>query len=320
MLTDEQFGRRLGDQLRHETAGVRADPNLAATLRRRQVRRSWTIRSAVGTTAVALAAVAVMVATSGRGGPAPTIAAGDGNPTPSGTAAPPSSDEPVVSAAYVRAATIEALGNAADYVIFSKTTYDSGYYDTWTDKSTQRYRNDVYTTLPAATAVPDGPPAADGSPGFPDIPRGPMRLQQSHAVEGPPGDQKITTVDYDQRWWSVRHDNDAPPPPVGLDVTDQDSVREAISDGTAELLGHEDVNGIDTVHLRVIGAQREYRLDLWVDSTSYLPIKEDMVKGTGTGEFSPEHNVATTYTWLPRTEENLTLLTLTPPTDFKRIP
>jgi hypothetical protein len=322
MLTDEQFGRRLGDQLRHETAGVRADPNLGATLRRRQVRRTWTVRSAVAAAAVAVAAVAVVATTAGRGGPEQTVAVDDGTPTPSSTAAPTSTEEAVLSAAYVRAATIEALGNAADYVIFSKTTYDSGYYDTWTDKSTKRYRNDVYTTLPALTTEP-GDRSADDGPELRDVPRGPMRLQQSHAAEGPPGDRKITSVDYDKRWWSVSPEKvDLPTSAIGLDVTDQDSVREAISDGTAELLGHEEVNGIDTLHLRVIGSKREFRLDLWVDSKSYLPIKEDLVKSSGPGpnEFSPEHNVATTYEWLPRTEENLKFLTLTPPADFKRIP
>jgi hypothetical protein len=311
MLDDEQFGRRLGDQLRHETAGVHADPNLIAALRRRQVRRTRTVRAAVATTTAAVAAITVTVTMAGRSAPAGSEQTA--GPTSSGTAPSSTVEVPVLNAAQVRAATIEALGKASDYVIFSKTTYDSGYYDTWLDKSTNRYRNDVYTTLPAAT---------EGGRRMPDPhnpPRGPMRLSQSHAASGPRTNRETISVDYDGKWWSVSHDTDAPGSAIGLDVTDQESVRAAISNGTAELLGHEDVNGIDTLHLRVIGQKLEFRLDLWVDSKSYLPIKDDLVKGDGSGEFKPSHNVATTYKWLPKTEENLRFLTLTPPADFKKI-
>jgi hypothetical protein len=95
-----------------------------------------------------------------------------------------------------------------------------------------------------------------------------------------------------------------------------------VAEGKVELVGQEKVGTVDTHHLRVIGPRREYKIDLWVDSTTYLPVKETAVKAgnkQGGEEFPESKGEVITYTWLPRTEENLAELTLTPPADFKQL-
>ncbi|HEV2781196.1 MAG TPA: hypothetical protein VGX25_17580 [Actinophytocola sp.] len=150
-----------------------------------------------------------------------------------------------------------------------------------------------------------------------------MRRQQSHSASGPDGDQDIVWVDYDLRKWSTGHRTDRNPPSAIPDITDADSIRTAITDGTVELVGRETVDGLDTLHLRLFGPNREYRIDMWVDSRTYLPVREIAAKssgGTGDQEFPSAHAVTTTYDWLPRTPDNLARLVLTPPAGFERLP
>ncbi|MEU4522607.1 hypothetical protein AB0F52_28325 [Amycolatopsis sp. NPDC024027] len=315
MLTDEQYGRRIGDRLRHEIDDVHASPELVRELRRRRTRRTWAITGAIATPVAAAAVVAVVVSTQ---------ATPDRSVTAAPSSAAPSSAQPrIVTVAYIQAETVKALGQGTQYVIYSKDTYESGYYETWTDKATQRYRNDVYTRLPAAAqasrtgdrkmTVPAGPPTP---------PSGPPHRQQSHAVKGAGEGQEITTIDWEGNWWSVDHLSDGKPQTPIPDPTDPDGMRKAVAEGKVELVGQEKIGAVDTHHLRVIGPRREYKIDLWVDSTTYLPVKETAVKGgnkQGGEEFPESKGEAITYTWLPRTEENLAKLTLTPPDGFKRL-
>ncbi|MFF1611956.1 hypothetical protein ACFVYA_29575 [Amycolatopsis sp. NPDC058278] len=310
MLTDEQYGRRIGDRLRHEIDDVHASPDLVRKLRRRRTRRTWAITGAIATPVAAAAVVAVVVST-------------QATPDRAATAAPTSAQPRIVTVAYVQAETVKALGQGTQYVIYSKDTYESGYYETWTDKATHRYRNDVYTSLPATTqtgragdrkmTLPSGPPTP---------PSGPPHRQQSHAVKSLGESQEITTVDWENKWWSVDHLRDGKPQTPIPDPTDPDGMRKAVAEGKVELVGQEKVGTVDTHHLRVIGSRREYKIDLWVDSTTYLPVKETAVKGgneQGGEEFPESKGEVTTYTWLPRTEENLAKLTLAPPADFKQL-
>ncbi len=315
MLTDEQYGRRIGDRLRHEIDDVQASPDLVRELRRRRTRRTWAITGAIATPVAAAAVVAVVVSIQAT--PSRSITAA---PT---SAAPASAQPRIVTVAYIQAETVKALGQGTQYVIYSKDTYESGYYETWTDKATQRYRNDIYTRLPAATQAGrtgDGKMPLPSSPSTP--PSGPPHRQQSHAVKGPWESQEITTVDWEKKWWSVDHLSDDKPQTPIPDPTDPDGMRKAVAEGKVELVGQEKIGTVDTHHLRVIGPRREYKIDLWVDSTTYLPVKETAVKaGTKQGgeEFPESKGEVITYTWLPRTEENLAKLTLTPPADFKQL-
>ncbi|MEV4311772.1 hypothetical protein [Actinocrispum sp. NPDC049592] len=321
MLTDEQYGRRIGDRLRHEIEDVHASPDLVRRLRRRQVKRTWAITSAIATPVAAAAVIAVVV--SSQSTPTQPIAA------PPATSAAPntstSSAAPQIhNVAYIQAETVKALGQASQYVIYSKDTYNTGYYETWTDKATLRYRNDGYTQLPPSP--PMGKRNADGSvslpAGPPKVELGPMRRQQSNAVKGPWENQEITTIDWENKWWSTHHMSEPKPNFEIPDPTDPEGLRKAVADGKLELVGQEKVGTIDTHHLRLIGPKREYKIELWVDATTYLPVKESAIKnhgGQGDQEFPESGGEAITYAWLPRTEENLAKLTLTPPADFKQI-
>ena len=66
---------------------------------------------------------------------------------------------------YVQEQTVKALGQASQYVIYAKNTYGSDHYDEWIDKATQRYRNDVYTSIAPASPAPGGKPGAPPPPG-----------------------------------------------------------------------------------------------------------------------------------------------------------
>jgi hypothetical protein len=216
--------------------------------------------------------------------------------------------------AYVQAQTVNALGQASRYVIHAKTSYAGGFYEEWIDKTTQRYRNDLYgSTGPANPVGPDGkaqaPPAPD------QIGLGSIHLMQSHSATGPSGNQDLVTVDYDLKVWWTEHVSDPKPVSAVPDPTDPDAMQKAVANGTVQLLGHETVGGVDTLHLRLFAVQRGYRLDLWVDARTFLPIAET---ATVISASTDEASVRTEYTWLPRTSGNLAHLVLTPPPGFQR--
>lgn len=305
MRTEQQYGDELGARLRHETEDIRASPDLARKLRRRQAKRTWTIRATMAVPVAAAAVAAVMVTTTGQSVPAEA----NNNPV---------QDMPVENVAQVQAQTLEAVSQASQYVIQMKSTYEGGYYDEWVDKATQRYRNDVYDQSVTTRGSADGrmtlPPAPSAQQ------PGPVHLHQSHGVSGPDGNQDVITVDYDLKTWFTSHTTDRRPTGIP-DITDADSIRKAIADGTLELVGKENVDGINTLHLRLYGPKRSYRIDMWVDSKNYLPVKEIAAKSGGKAgdkEFPAAAAVTTKYTWLPRTEENLARLVLTPPPGFEQ--
>lgn len=312
MLTDERYGRHVGTRLRQEVAGVRAAPNLVAQLRRRQLRRTLAVRAAIATPMVAAVAAAILVTTAGPPSP--------GGRAPQAGGGVPSTDSGPVrleTVAHVQAQTIKALGRASDYVIYSKTIHDGDpygvYEEQWLDKATQRSRVDYYGGGPRIRVGGSG-----GKPVFtlePDPTPGRVELRLSQSFSGPLGDQVMVQVNYyDRMWHQERYTQDAPSA-VDPDITDADAVRKAIADGTLELLGEEKVDGFDTLHLRLYGPEKSSYLDMWVDAKSYLPVKEISDKSPA----DPDSlTLNTTYRWLPRTEENLARLELTPPPGFKR--
>lgn len=308
MSADEEFGRVVGDRLREEVADIHADRDLVGALRRRQTRRIWTIRASIGAPlAAAAAAVAVLAV------PATTT-----EPPPAGDAqagAPVSTTQQQVrNLAQVQSSTIKALRSAEEYVIYEKNTMDTGYDEYWTDRSTDRYRMDAYSTIVQTDqeAIPDGQ-ATVTVPAHPDeVPTGPMHLTHSIAGDGPLGDRHYVYVDYERETWHAHHETEAPPATEVPDILDADALKQAIDEGRMELIGSERVGDRDTHHLRLFATHRGYQIDLWVDSTSYLPVRE-----TSTVIDGPAEPVMTSdYDWLPRTEENLAKLELTPPPGF----
>lgn len=303
MHTDERYGHHLGVQLQHEVDEVHAPPGLVAVLRRRQARRTWAVRAAIATPVAAAAAAVILLGQTGPGAP--------NRVQPAGNA--PSSPVQLRDVAYIQAQTIRAVSQAPQYVIYQKDAYGGGYYEVWTDRGTQRYRLDLYGR--SSLAAPSGRLVAPPSPGQESL--GPVHLQQSNSAVGPNGNRERFFVDYDLKTWSRSHDSKLTPKPVVPDPTDPDGIQAALNDGTLTLVGPETLNGRQTLHLRMFATHRGYRIDMWVDAATYLPVQETQRVIGAPDQDAPA--VTTTYSWLPRTEENLAKLVLTAPPGFRRV-
>lgn len=309
MSTDEEAGRVVGGRLRDEVADIHAARGLAGAVRerRRSQRRRWTIRVSIGAPLVAAAAAVAVVMTSGA---TPTEPRGGTHAAPPGA----TTQVRVENVAHVQAMTIQALHSAENYVIYEKQMLSHGYDEFWTDRATDRYRLDAYTTV--IESVEELEPGPDGTVTVPvkpkEPPTGPLRRTHSVAGDGPLGDIHYTYVDYDRKTWSTSHDTEKPPPLEVPDVLDADALKKAIDEGRMELIGTETIGDKETHHLRLFATIRGYQIDLWVDATSYLPVRQ-----TSTILDGPKEPVLTSdYDWLPRDEENLAKLELTPPPDF----
>ena len=313
MSANEEFGRLVGDRLRDEVADIHADRDLAGALRRRQSRRTWTIRVSIGAPLVAAAAaVAVLVVPAGPG-----VTTTEPRPTGDAQAAPPVSTttQPrVQNLAQVRDLTIRALRSAREYVIHEKNMLDTGYLEYWTDRATERYRMDAYSTLvqPDQEAGPDDKMTVPAHPD--EVRTGPIHLTHSVAGDGPLGDRHYVYVDYERETWHAFHDTEKPPALEVPDVLDADALKRAIDEGRMELIGAERIGDKDTHHLRLFATRRGYQIDLWVDSTSYLPVRQTSTVIGG----SAKPVMTSDYDWLPRTGENLAKLELTPPPGFTK--
>ncbi len=74
-------------------------------------------------------------------------------------------------------------------------------------------------------------------------------------------------------------------------------------------MGTESVNGVSVVHLR-LGTSPGYTLDLWVDATTYLPVRH-----TATG---PKLSSTVDYIWTPRASFDMSKLELSIPAGFTK--
>lgn len=310
MNTDEQYGRRIGDQLREATDDIHADPDLMRRLRKQQSRNAWTLRTTIGVPVAAAVAAIALVATAGTNtATGPT----GGNGVNTVTEQQPTEVQ-LRNVAYVQEQTLKAVGQAKDYVIFERNTYAGGHHDTWFDKRDNRYRNDVYSTIYGDVNTKPGSDRGVTAPEPGSIKPKPLMLQQSHAASGPMNNRTIVTVDWMDKWWSVDQvDESDHRTASGVDVTDPESMRAALKKGKLELLGEETIDGKRTLHLGVNGDGGS-RFEFWVDVESFLPVQSTAKKGgdTSGGELSK-------WKWLPRTPENLDKLTLTAPPGFKKM-
>jgi hypothetical protein len=273
MLTDDQLAESIGARLHAEVADIGSPPDLLTTLRRRQARRTLAVRAGL-TASLAATAATIAFATAGAGPP---------QSTPEAT-----SPARIETVAYVTGKADAALAHADQFLERTETASDGYRFVAWYDTATSRYR---------ANAYHDGRPDHD------------VAISVT-----PSGVGTVLVVDHPSRsWW--RYEKPGRPTTSSggkrlADPLDPESIRAAISAGNLEILGHDQVDGRDTLHLRWTPPRKPVPspMDLWVDATSYLPCR--MTMGTAT----------TTFAWLPRTAENLTNLDLVPPAGYTQRP
>jgi hypothetical protein len=280
MLDDDQFAAEVGARLHAELADVRPAPGLAAVVRRRHVRRKVAGYSATVATVGVAAVLGIALATAPGTRPA------------NGSMATASANAvQYETVAYVTKKADAALADLDSYLMTSTITMPTGRTEEVTDPSTGRQRTTMFSKEGARTS---------------DI-----------SESGRPSTHPtVLVVDHHARaWWTYTL---APPPGVpnvdNENFTDPAEIRAALTAGTMQVVGHEQTDGADALHLRLVITRPkrtgtlDLTVDLWVDATSYLPRK--VVGGT----------VTTTFSWLPRTEANLARLDLTPPAGYRHLP
>jgi hypothetical protein len=279
MSTDEDLGAALGAALHEELTDLTAPPGLAVAVRRRRVRQRWALTGAL-TLPVVAAGVAVALVVSAapqgvRGGP----------PAQAGGAQPH-------TVAFLAAHTEQALDGTGGSIIHTVTNVDDGtVIDTWSDLTGARM---------VSSAGPAGAPA--------------RTFQESVS-----GDQLVVlAVDYAHHTWSretMSRPEKLPDGALGVPYGDPDSIRADLTRGALVLVGSEQVAGHATEHLRLTVDTSDTAPaaeDLWVDSTTFLPVKMTGRKGSS--------HFTVSYEWLPRTAENLARLELNPPAGFTEQP
>lgn len=278
MLTDDELGVRLRARLDEELAGVTAPSDLTDSLRRR-ARRATATRASVVAGLTLVTAAAGIAALVGGGSPSPEVGPG------------PSTASPVYDVAYVAAQTDGALAKATDFVVRAEYTVAStGYsYVDIIDLQTLRSRYE--------NVGPDGPVSS---------------ITVVPGPDGPQGTWDVLVVHHQHRaWW--RYTFEPPTLPDGTVAVpspprfyDPAEVRDALASGEATLLGHDQIDGRETWHLRTdlyrLG-ELTATLDIYVDPQTYLPLR---IVTTPAQERDNVRSVD--LTWLPRTDENLALL------------
>jgi hypothetical protein len=210
-------------------------------------------------------------------------------------AGPPASPR-LETVAYVTQQTINALGHVDQYVQKSVSVMNGGVTVTWSDAATNRTR--FSTTV-------------NGVPGL-DVAKFP----------GPSGVPRELWVDHGTRsWWEESLANIVPLQPGPgtryMDSADPGAIRDAIVAGDLRVLGHERLDGRDTLHLRLDPPARnagESYLDVWVDASSYLPARLVLFPSSGISRLTD------TISWLPRTAGNLANLDFAPPAGYTHLP
>ncbi|MEV8517418.1 hypothetical protein [Dactylosporangium sp. NPDC051484] len=240
MLSDEQFGERLGARLRAEVADVEPEPGRPAALRRRHARHVATVRAAVIVPTLAAVVATGLITVGGMGRDAAPATVG------------PTKTVDLHDVAYVTAHVTAALDNLSGYIERTTTVVPGGVTEVMQiDRATGQFRFDSSTK--------DGP-----------------RLSGSSTSTNP---TMVTVIDYEHHAWSTYRLEVPSDAKTMAQVTgvfeDRVNIRTAISGGQLEVLGTEVVDGHQTLRLRVTPAAKVTTgtMDLLVDSESYLPVR-----------------------------------------------
>jgi hypothetical protein len=255
--------------LHERAAGVHLTRDVLGAARRRHHRRSTVTRAVTATGTVGLAgAVAAGVATSG--------AAGGGPPAPAVT-----TPQVALDAATVSARISQALTGVERKVLHirMRVTVDG-----------ERSSNELWRD-PVSGAMRATGPKVPGNPRI-DI-----------AVRRDGDLQTTTTVDHDRRVWYRDTFDISTLPDRGegggkgsgpLSDFSPDGLRASLARGEWTLAGRERLDGRQTLHLRVTGAEGAY--DVWVDAESYVLVRRVVARPDG-----PPLRLVEDYEYLPRT-------------------
>jgi hypothetical protein len=187
------------------------------------------------------------------------------------------------NASYVMARTSAALDDALDDVVYERAVVSGS----------------EYYLEPGQEAVYELWHAADGSS---------FRMLQT--VDGKPfRDQSFdresdVIVEYKTRTYIARPGFVGSPAPLD-DVWTPAEIQQAIKEGRITVVGPDQVNGKPTIKLYRVPRKADVPMDLWVDATTYLPVRYHLRQ---------EGPMTFDVSWLPPTPENLAKLkTVIPP-------
>jgi hypothetical protein len=275
MGTDNELLAEVRAVLREEVADVAAGPEMLAAVRRARTRRAIRFRLLVAAPVAAAVAAVAVVASGVLTAP----------PAQESRRQPPAQLVEPENAAYVKERTSKALDDVLDGVIHERAVVTGG---------------DKYSR-PGEDAVYERWLAADGST---------FRLLVT--VAGRPvvdlSRDRVADVyvDYREKVYRALPGSE-PSAPDYDDVLTPREVQQAIARGLIKVDGPEQVNGKAAVKLYREPGKVDAPMDLWVDATTYLPVRWQL-RQDGSAPFD--------VTWLPPTPEHLAQLTTVVPPGF----
>lgn len=273
MSTDKELLAEVRAVLTEEVADVTAGADLLAAVRRAHTRRSTRTRLVFATAAAVVLVVAGIVMW-------PSAPPANQRHEARSSAQP----EPE-NAAYVRERTSDALNGLGDNVIYERSIVTEG----------EKY------SAPGENALYERWLAADGSS---------FRLLVT--IDGRPvvdlTRDRVADVFVDYRTRTYRaFPGVEPSDPKYDDVLTPEEIQQALAEGQIEVVGPDTVNGQPVVKLYYKGGKVFAPTDLWVDATTYVPVR---------WQWRQENSTPFDVAWLPPTPENIAKLTTVIPDGF----
>jgi hypothetical protein len=135
-----------------------------------------------------------------------------------------------------------------------------------------------------------------------------------------------TVVFYAEKSWSTVDTGGSFPMKPATQLFDTpEQIRDALVHDEITLVGHEQLRGRETVHLKYVTTSafsdgHPVHVDTWVDAQSYLPLRV-VQQSTYVPTYLPKgyQRAVDDLDWLPRSPENVAKISLTPPAGFKHV-